>query len=61
MCLQVTFIEQSQKCKGKVNVESSVRRWCQKCNAGRKNVHDEEKSVRPRVITDNLILLTVQI
>jgi transposase len=34
--------------------ESSVRKWCRMFNEGRTNVHDEERSGRPSVITVDL-------
>jgi hypothetical protein len=34
--------------------ESSVRKWCQMFNEGRANVHDEEQSGRPSLITEDL-------
>lgn len=35
--------------------ESSVRRWCRNFNLGRGNTHDDERSGRPSVITDQLL------
>jgi hypothetical protein len=34
--------------------ESSVRKWCRMFNEGRTNVHDEERSGRPSLITEDL-------
>jgi hypothetical protein len=34
--------------------ESSVRKWCRMFNEGRTNVHDEEGSGRPSLITEDL-------
>jgi transposase len=42
--------------------ESSVRNWCRMFNEGRTNVHDEERSGRPSLITEDLkIQIDVQI
>jgi transposase len=38
--------------KGVMN-ESNVRKWCQMFNEGRTNVHDEERSGRPSLITED--------
>ncbi|KAL4104946.1 hypothetical protein QTP88_020222 [Uroleucon formosanum] len=35
--------------------ESSVRKWCIQFKNGRTNVHDEEKSGRPSIGTDDLV------
>jgi len=35
--------------------ESKVRQWCRLFKEGRTNVNDEERSVRPSVITDDLM------
>ena len=35
--------------------ESKVRQWCRLFKEGHTNVHDEERSVRPIVITDDLM------
>lgn len=35
--------------------ESSVRKWCSQFKNGRTNVHDEEKSGRPSIVTDELV------
>ena len=35
--------------------ESSVRKWCIRFKNGRTNVHDEEKSGRPSIVTDDLL------
>lgn len=35
--------------------ESSVRKWCIQFKNGRTNVHDEEKSGRPSIVTDELV------
>jgi len=35
--------------------ESSVRKWCIQFKNGRTNVHDEEKSGRPSIVTDDLV------
>jgi len=35
--------------------ESKVRQWCHLFKEGRTNVHDEERSSRPSVITDDLM------
>ena len=32
-----------------------VRRWCRQFTAGLQHVHDEERSGRPSIITDNLV------
>jgi transposase len=34
--------------------ESSVRKWCRMFNEGRTNIHDEERSGRPSLITEDL-------
>jgi transposase len=34
--------------------ESSVRKWCRIFNEGRTNVHDEERSGRPSLNTEDL-------
>jgi transposase len=34
--------------------ESSVKKWCRMFNEGRTNVHDEERSGRPSLITEDL-------
>jgi transposase len=34
--------------------ELSVRKWCRMFNEGRTNVHDEERSGHPSLITENL-------
>jgi hypothetical protein len=34
--------------------ESSVRKWCRMFNEGRTNVHDEERSGRPSLSTEDL-------
>jgi hypothetical protein len=34
--------------------ESSVRKWCRMFNEGRANVHDEMRSGRPSLITEDL-------
>jgi transposase len=34
--------------------ESSVRKWCRMFNEGRTNVHDEERSGRPCLNTEDL-------
>ena len=39
----------------KVMTESSVRKWCIQFKNGRTNVHDEEKSGRPSIVTDDLV------
>jgi transposase len=39
--------------KGVMN-GSSVRKWCRMFNKGRTNVHDEERSGRPSLITEDL-------
>lgn len=39
---------------GNVMNEASVRKWCIMFNDGRTNVHDEERSGRPSVVTDEL-------
>ncbi|KMQ86065.1 hypothetical protein RF55_15067 [Lasius niger] len=33
----------------------NVAKWCREFKAGRSNVHDEERSGRPSVVTDKLI------
>ena len=35
--------------------DSKVRQWCRLFEEGRTNVHDEESSGRPSVITDGLV------
>jgi hypothetical protein len=40
--------------------ESSVRKWCRVFNEGRTNVHDEERSGRPSLITEDLKKQTVE-
>jgi hypothetical protein len=35
-----------------VTNESNVRKWCRMFNEGRANVHDEERSGRPSLITE---------
>ncbi|GFV34344.1 mariner Mos1 transposase [Trichonephila clavipes] len=35
--------------------ESSIRKWCIQFKNGRTNVHDEEKSLRPGIVTDELV------
>ncbi|GFW06350.1 HTH_48 domain-containing protein [Trichonephila clavipes] len=35
--------------------ESSIRKWCIQFKNGRTNVHDEEKSGRPSIVTDELV------
>lgn len=35
--------------------ESSVRKWCIRFKNGRVNVHDEEKSGRPSILSDELV------
>ena len=35
--------------------DSKVRHWCRLFEEGRTNVHDEERSGRPSVITDDLV------
>jgi transposase len=35
--------------------EGTVRQWCKMFKDGRTNVHDEEQSVRPSVVSDNLV------
>ena len=35
--------------------ESKFRQWCRLFKEGRKNVHEEERSGRPSVITDDLM------
>jgi len=35
--------------------DSKVRQWCRLFKEGHTNVHDEEHSSRPGVITDNLV------
>ncbi|GFX91025.1 uncharacterized protein TNCV_2283171 [Trichonephila clavipes] len=35
--------------------DNKVRRWVRKFKYGRTNVHDEERSIRPSVITDDLM------
>ncbi|GFW72481.1 HTH_48 domain-containing protein [Trichonephila clavipes] len=35
--------------------ESSIRKWCIQFKNGRTNVRDEEKSGRPRIVTDELV------
>src|SRR5215469_6009725 len=35
--------------------DSNVRQWCRLFKEGRTNVHDEERSGRPSVITDDVV------
>jgi transposase len=35
--------------------EGTVRNWCRMFKDGRKNVHDEERSGRPSVVSDDLV------
>jgi hypothetical protein len=35
--------------------EGSVRQWCRMFKDGRTNVHDEERSVRTSVVSDDLV------
>ncbi|GFU26737.1 HTH_48 domain-containing protein [Trichonephila clavipes] len=35
--------------------ESSLRKWCIQFKNGRTNIHDEEKSERPSIVTDELV------
>lgn len=35
--------------------EGGVRQWCIRFKNGRSNVHDEEKSGRPSIVTDELV------
>ncbi|XP_035211673.1 protein GVQW3-like [Stegodyphus dumicola] len=35
--------------------ESSIRKWCIQFKNGRTSVHDEEKSGRPSIVTDELV------
>lgn len=35
--------------------ESSIRKWCIQFKNGLTNVHDEEKSGRPSIVTDDLV------
>ena len=35
--------------------DSKVRQWCHLFEEGLTNIHDEERSGRPSVITDNLV------
>jgi transposase len=37
-----------------VTNESNVRKWCRMFNEGGTNVHDEERSGRPSLITEDL-------
>jgi transposase len=34
---------------------SMVRRWARHCNEGRKNVHDDPRSLRPSVVNEDLV------
>ena len=47
-----------QLCKvygNKVMSEGGVRQWCIMFKNGRTNVHDEERSGRPTIVTDELV------
>jgi predicted transcriptional regulator len=35
--------------------EGTVRQWCRMFKDGQTNVHDEERNVRPSVVSDNLV------
>jgi hypothetical protein len=35
--------------------EGTLRQWCRMFKDGRTNVHDEERSVRPSVVNDDLV------
>jgi hypothetical protein len=35
--------------------EGTVRQWCRTFKDGRTNVHDEERSDRPSVVSDDLV------
>jgi transposase len=35
--------------------EETVRQWCRMFKVGRTNVHDEERSGRPSVVSDDLV------
>ncbi|GFX40649.1 HTH_48 domain-containing protein [Trichonephila clavipes] len=35
--------------------KSLIRKWCIQFKNGRTNVHDEEKSGRPSIVTDELV------
>jgi hypothetical protein len=35
--------------------DGTVRQWCRMFKDGRTNVHDEERSVRPSVVSDDLV------
>jgi hypothetical protein len=38
-----------------VLIEGTVRQWCRMFKDGRTNVHDEERSGRPSVVSDDLV------
>lgn len=50
----IEIYRQINEVYGDVMNEASVRKWCIMFNGGRTNVHDEERSGRPSVVTDEL-------
>jgi hypothetical protein len=47
-------------CEEGVMIEWKVRKWCRMFNDGRTNVHGEERSGRPSLITEDLKNMTDQ-
>jgi transposase len=43
-----------------VMTEGTVRQWCRMFRNGRRDVHDEERSGRPFVVSDDLIQIVDQ-
>jgi hypothetical protein len=39
-----------------VTSKGTVRQWCRMFKDGRTNVHDEERSCRPSVVSDDIVL-----
>lgn len=50
----VIFIDELQQWIWSVMDKPSVRRWCQMFNEGRTNIHDEDQSRRPSLVTNGL-------
>jgi hypothetical protein len=40
---------------GQKKSEGTARQWCRMLKGGRKNVHDEEQSGQPSVVSDDLV------
>ena len=40
---------------GNVMNRQNVTKWCRECSEGRTDVHDEQKSGRPSLISDDLL------